>query len=77
MEMRQAARRRGRVSRMGGDVTEMGLHATHPGIAPDLAGRDTPADGVVMGFGPVAGRSASVTASVITMLLSSSIPAPR
>jgi acetyl-CoA carboxylase carboxyltransferase component len=81
MEMRQRAedlaRRRGRVSRMGGDFTEIGLHATHAGIAPDLAGRDTPADGVVTGFGTVAGRSTAVTAHDSTVLLSSSIPAPR
>jgi acetyl-CoA carboxylase carboxyltransferase component len=40
--------------------TELGIHATHAGIAPDLAGRETPADGVVTGFGKVDGRPASV-----------------
>src|SRR2546427_8777008 len=42
--------------------TEIGIHATHAGIAPDLAGRDTPADGVITGFGKVDGRLASVIA---------------
>src|SRR5262245_66209845 len=42
--------------------TEIGVHATHAGIAPDLAGRDTPADGVITGFGKVDGRLASVIA---------------
>src|SRR4029453_12999910 len=36
--------------------TEIGMHATHAGIAPDLAGRETPADGVVTGFGKIDGR---------------------
>src|SRR3989338_10219635 len=34
-----------------GTFAEIGIHATHAGIAPDLAGRETPADGVVAGFG--------------------------
>ena len=33
--------------------TEIGIQATHAGITPDMAGRDTPADGVVTGFGKV------------------------
>ena len=43
--------------------TEIGIHATHAGIAPDLAGRDTPADGVVTGFGRVDGRLATSAGS--------------
>src|SRR3989304_6343598 len=42
-----------------GTPTEIGVQATHAGIAPDLAGRETPADGVVTGFGRIAGRPAS------------------
>jgi acetyl-CoA carboxylase carboxyltransferase component len=34
-------------------LTEIGVHATHAGIAADLASRETPADGVVTGFGKV------------------------
>jgi acetyl-CoA carboxylase carboxyltransferase component len=51
--------------------TEIGLHATHAGIAPDLAGRQTPADGVVTGFGKVDGRLASVIAYDFTVMAGS------
>jgi acetyl-CoA carboxylase carboxyltransferase component len=51
--------------------TEIGLHATHAGIAPDLAGRETPADGVVTGFGKVDGRLASVIAYDFTVMAGS------
>jgi acetyl-CoA carboxylase carboxyltransferase component len=91
------ARRRARVSRMGGDeavarqhaagkltarerierlfdedtFTEIGIHATHAGIAPDLAGRETPADGVVTGFGKVDGRLVAVIAYDFTVMAGS------
>jgi acetyl-CoA carboxylase carboxyltransferase component len=51
--------------------TEIGIHATHAGIAPDLAGRETPADGVVTGFGRVDGRLASVIAYDFTVMAGS------
>ncbi|RPH85638.1 MAG: hypothetical protein EHM88_00615 [Candidatus Rokuibacteriota bacterium] len=51
--------------------TEIGLHATHAGIAPDLVGRETPADGVVTGFGKVDGRLASVIAYDFTVMAGS------
>src|SRR5436190_17929919 len=51
--------------------TEIGVHATHAGIAPDLAGRDTPADGVVTGFGKIDGRLASVIAYDFTVMAGS------
>jgi acetyl-CoA carboxylase carboxyltransferase component len=51
--------------------TEIGLHATHAGIAPDLAGRQTPADGVVTGFGKVDGRLVSVIAYDFTVMAGS------
>ena len=51
--------------------TEIGIHATHAGIAPDLAGRDTPADGVITGFGKVDGRLASVIAYDFTVMAGS------
>ena len=51
--------------------TEIGIHATHAGIAPDLVGRETPADGVVTGFGKVDGRPASVIAYDFTVMAGS------
>src|SRR5438552_7590598 len=51
--------------------TEIGVHATHAGIAPDLAGRDTPADGVITGFGKIDGRLASVIAYDFTVMAGS------
>jgi acetyl-CoA carboxylase carboxyltransferase component len=51
--------------------TEIGLHATHAGIAPDLEGRETPADGVVTGFGKVDGRHAAVIAYDFTVMAGS------
>ena len=101
MDMREhaedLARRRARVSRMGGDeavarqhaagkltvrerierlfdedtFTEIGIHATHAGIAPGLAGRETPADGVVTGFGKVDGRLVAVIAYDFTVMAGS------
>ena len=51
--------------------TEIGLHATHAGIAPELAGRDTPADGVVTGFGRIDGRLAALIAYDFTVMAGS------
>ena len=51
--------------------TEIGIHATHAGIAPDLAGRETPADGVVTGFGKIDGRLASLIAYDFTVMAGS------
>jgi len=54
-----------------GTFAEIGIHATHAGIAPDLAGRETPADGVVAGFGRIDGRLASVIAYDFTVMAGS------
>jgi len=54
-----------------GTFVEIGLHATHAGIAPELRGRETPADGVVTGFGLVGGRPASVIAYDFTVMAGS------
>ncbi len=51
--------------------TEIGVQATHAGIAPDMKGRETPADGVVTGFGRVDGRLASVIAYDFTVMAGS------
>jgi acetyl-CoA carboxylase carboxyltransferase component len=64
---------RERVDRLfdAGTFTEIGIHATHAGIAPELTGRDTPADGVVTGFGRIDGRLASVIAYDFTVMAGS------
>jgi acetyl-CoA carboxylase carboxyltransferase component len=64
---------RERIDRLfdAGTFTEIGVHATHAGIAPELAGRDTPADGVVTGFGKIDGRLASVIAYDFTVMAGS------
>jgi acetyl-CoA carboxylase carboxyltransferase component len=51
--------------------TEIGMQATHAGVAPDMAGRDTPADGVVTGVGRIDGRPASVIAYDFTVMAGS------
>jgi acetyl-CoA carboxylase carboxyltransferase component len=51
--------------------SEIGLHATQAGIAPDLKGRETPADGVVTGFGRIDGRLAAVIAYDFTVMAGS------
>jgi acetyl-CoA carboxylase carboxyltransferase component len=51
--------------------TEVGVLATHAGIAPDLAGRDTPADGMVTGVGKIRGRLAAVIAYDFTVMAGS------
>jgi acetyl-CoA carboxylase carboxyltransferase component len=54
-----------------GTFTEIGVHATHAGIARDLAGKHTPADGVITGFGTIEGRPASVIAYDFTVMAGS------
>jgi acetyl-CoA carboxylase carboxyltransferase component len=54
-----------------GSFSEIGIHATHAGIAPDLAGRDTPADGMVTGVGKIDGRFAVVIAYDFTVMAGS------
>jgi len=41
-----------------GSVVELGAHATHHSDHPSMAGRETPADGVLTGFGQIDGRPA-------------------
>jgi acetyl-CoA carboxylase carboxyltransferase component len=55
----------------GDSFMEIGALATHAGIAPDLAGRQMPADGVVTGFGRVQGRPAAVIAYDFTVMAGS------
>jgi acetyl-CoA carboxylase carboxyltransferase component len=54
-----------------GTFTEIGMLATHAGIAPELAGRETPADGMVTGVGKIDGRLASVIAYDFTVMAGS------
>ncbi|MBI4638937.1 MAG: acyl-CoA carboxylase subunit beta [Candidatus Rokubacteria bacterium] len=54
-----------------GSWTEIGILATHAGIAPGMAGKETPADGVVTGFGRVNGRLASIIAYDFTVMAGS------
>jgi acetyl-CoA carboxylase carboxyltransferase component len=54
-----------------GSFTEIGVHATHAGIAPELAGRETPADGMVTGVGKIDGRFASAIAYDFTVMAGS------
>jgi acetyl-CoA carboxylase carboxyltransferase component len=51
--------------------TEIGVQATHAGIAPEMVGRDTPADGVVTGFGRIDGRPAAIIAYDFTVMAGS------
>src|SRR4029077_12305340 len=50
---------------------EIGVLATHANIAPSMKGRETPADGVVTGFGKVDGRPAAVIAYDFTVMAGS------
>ena len=50
---------------------EIGVLATHANIVPSMKGRETPADGVVTGFGKVDGRSAAVIAYDFTVMAGS------
>jgi acetyl-CoA carboxylase carboxyltransferase component len=54
-----------------GSFSEIGVQATHAGIAPDMIGKETPADGVVTGFGKINGRLASVIAYDFTVMAGS------
>ena len=50
---------------------EIGVLATHANIVPSMKGRETPADGVVTGFGKVDGRPAAVIAYDFTVMAGS------
>src|SRR5262249_40558487 len=50
---------------------ERGLPASHANIAPAMKGRETPADGVITGFGKIAGRPASLIAYDFTVMAGS------
>ncbi len=54
-----------------GSFSEIGVQATHAGIAPDMVGKETPADGVVTGFGKINGRLASMIAYDFTVMAGS------
>jgi acetyl-CoA carboxylase carboxyltransferase component len=54
-----------------GSFSEIGVQATHAGIAPDMVGKETPADGVVTGSGKINGRLASVIAYDFTVMAGS------
>src|SRR6266571_6546282 len=47
---------------------EIGLLANHANISPAMKGRDTPADGVVTGFGKINGRPAALIAYDFTVM---------
>jgi acetyl-CoA carboxylase carboxyltransferase component len=54
-----------------GSFQEIGLLATHADISPAMKGKETPADGVVTGFGRIGGRPASVIAYDFTVMAGS------
>jgi acetyl-CoA carboxylase carboxyltransferase component len=54
-----------------GSFGEIGLLATHANVSPAMRGRETPADGVVTGFGKIDGRLASVIAYDFTVMAGS------
>src|SRR3990172_8952931 len=54
-----------------GSFSEIGLLATHANISPAMRGKETPADGVVTGFGKINGRLASVIAYDFTVMAGS------
>ena len=54
-----------------GSFNEIGILATHANIVPAMRGRETPADGVVTGFGKISGRHASVIAYDFTVMAGS------
>lgn len=54
-----------------GAFVEIGAHATHLEGPPSMAGRETPADGVVTGFGQVEGRPVCVIAYDFTVMAGS------
>jgi acetyl-CoA carboxylase carboxyltransferase component len=54
-----------------GSFVEIGAHATHHADHPSMAGRETPADGVVTGFGSIDGRPACSIAYDFTVMAGS------
>ncbi len=54
-----------------GSFNEIGILATHANIVPAMRGKETPADGVVTGFGKINGRHASVIAYDFTVMAGS------
>ena len=54
-----------------GSFHEIGLLATHANISPAMKGKETPADGVVTGFGRINGRPASLIAYDFTVMAGS------
>src|SRR6202158_3139912 len=54
-----------------GSFHEIGLLATHANISPAMKGKETPADGVVTGFGKINGRPASLIAYDFTVMAGS------
>src|SRR5438128_5882286 len=50
---------------------EIGLLATHANVSPAMQGRETPADGVVTGFGKINDRPASLIAYDFTVMAGS------
>jgi len=64
---------RERVARLfdPGSFQEIGLLAHHANISPAMKGKDTPADGVVTGFGKINGRPASLIAYDFTVMAGS------
>lgn len=51
-----------------GSFLEIGAHATHHTLHPSMAGRETPADGVITGFGTIDGRPACTIAYDFTVM---------
>ena len=54
-----------------GSFQEIGLLAQHANISPAMKGKETPADGVVTGFGKINGRPASLIAYDFTVMAGS------
>jgi len=54
-----------------GSFHEIGLLATHANVSPAMQGRETPADGVVTGFGKINDRPASLIAYDFTVMAGS------
>jgi len=54
-----------------GSFVEIGAHATHHSDHPSMVGRETPADGVVTGFGRIDGRPACAIAYDFTVMAGS------
>ena len=54
-----------------GTFAELGVLATHANVSPAMRGKETPADGVVTGFGKINGRLASVIAYDFTVMAGS------